>query len=152
MKNQNQFETMSFDKDFYRDHEDVEKYVALHSSIIKKLSTGETEDNDDDYPIETFVKITYANKTIYRKAIGRSSSGLNQEHIMIGYRSRKKLGIKNNTEDKVSVTKGTWFGYLWNHPDSSIRYPFIIAVLLGTISFLFSVIGLFADLRTLQII
>lgn len=136
---------MPFDSNFANQHEDVEMLVALHSSAFKQLYNWDNSKTPNEF--ETIVCIRAKerknSKKVYRKAIGHAFNGLNGDNVMVGYRTRRLLNVKEN--DEVIITRGCWFMYLLNHLNSAIRGPFIIAIIFGIItliSFILSIIPL----------
>ena len=119
-----------------------EKYVVIQSSSVGELLNLRKNDFQDGDITELLLKIkSGSGKSIYRLGVARSIKGLTKDDINIGYRSRKKLGVKLG--DKVTVTKTNWFCYLWHHSESCIKYPFILAVIGGFIAIYEPLVKLF---------
>lgn len=125
-----------FDKPFRERHELCEHYVALHSSVFKKLF-GWDDSQEDNF--EGLVKISNpykSGKSVYRRAVGHSYKGLDGKHGMLGHRTRKMLQAGDSSELIIQPT--CWFWYLWYHYDSVVCWPFRLAILFG----LLNIVGL----------
>ena len=122
------------DNDFVKYETEYERYAFTNwkniSDILKKKKGNEVND------IECVVKIISGKKKVYRKC--RSSNEFKKDEIALGYRTALMLGVKQDNEDKVVIKKACWFSYLWHHIDSTIRGPFIVAV----ISLIFAILPL----------
>lgn len=137
-----ELETKKFDSNFTNKYHESDQYVALQNRNISEL-WGWSEDNDfSNETLEILVKITNkeTKQTIYRQAVGYAAKDFTERHIMLSYRSLKKLGVSENKE--VIVQPTNWFCYLWHHALSQIRYPFRIAVAVAVLSFLLDIISL----------
>lgn len=133
----------NFDKNFTDIYRESEPLVALHNCLIGKLSGWNELANITDETIEVLVKVFKEDKpckAIYRRAIGYTAKGLTSQDIMLSYRSRKRLNVKEG--EKVIVKRTCWFMYLWNHAQSRVRYPFQIAFCFGVISIILAVASL----------
>ena len=133
--------TKKFDSNFTNKYHESDQYVALQNKNISNF-WGWSEDNDFFNETEILVKITNkeTKQTIYRQAVGYTAKKFTERHIMLSYRSLKKLGVSENKE--VIVQPTNWFCYLWHHALSQIRYPFRIAVAVAVLSFLLDIISL----------
>lgn len=137
-----ELKTKKFDPNFTNKYYESDQYVALQNRNISDL-WGWSEDNDfSNETLEILVKITNkeTKQTIYRQAVGYVAENFTKEHIMLSYRSLKKLGVSEDTE--VIVQPTNWFCYLCHHALSQIRYPFRIAVAVAVLSFLLDIISL----------
>ena len=135
-----ELETKKFDSNFTNKYHESDQYVALQNKNISDL-WGWSKDNDfSNETLEILVKITNKEnkQTIYRQAVGYAAKDFEEGHIMLSYRSLKKLGVP----EKVIVQPTNWFCYLWHHALSQIRYPFRIAVAVAVLSFLLDIISL----------
>ena len=136
----------AFDQRFIEKYKDYEKYVALTPQSLSTVSGWENKDQIPFYDSEALLKITFDKTSIYRKGVGYTAEGFNGNEIMIGYRSRKILGVDDTTDFSVNVSKTCWFAYLWHHFDSAIRWPFRIAVIFGLTSILFSLASILLNI------
>ena len=113
------------DNDFVKYETEYDRYAFTNwkniSDILKKNKGNEVDD------IECIVKIISGKKKVYRKC--RSSNEFKKDEIALGYRTALMLGVKQDNEDKVVIKKACCFPYLWHHIDSTIRGPFIVAVI-----------------------
>ena len=92
--------TKNFDPNFTNKYHESDQYVALQNRNISEL-WGWSKDNDfSNETLEILVKITNkeTKQTIYRQAVGYTAEGFTKEHIMLSYRSLKKLGLSENKE------------------------------------------------------
>lgn len=133
----------NFDKNFTDIYRESEPLVALHNCLIGKLSGWNDSENVKNETIEVLVKVFTKGKpykAIYRRAIGYTANGFTSGEILLSYRSRKRLNVKEG--EVVFIQQTGWFMYLWNHAQSQVRYPFQIAFCLGVISILLAVASL----------
>ncbi|MCR4812413.1 MAG: hypothetical protein K5867_07505 [Bacteroidales bacterium] len=124
-----------------------EKYVLLFGKNFERIFGDSMGEGDLD-DIEGLVKIKHNCRTVYRRFKGHN---LGKESILMGYRTRKALRIKG-AEDKVTVSKASWVGYLWHNQDSCVKWPFRIAfvgIIFALISFFCTMLGLFVSVISL---
>lgn len=102
--------------------------------------------------IEGLLKISYKNKTIYRKYIG-SNIPDEADDIILNYRSLAELGInpKNIPENQYQllVAPASAWAYLWNNSYAYIRKPFRCAIYGLLISIGFGIASLVFDILSL---
>ena len=87
----------------------------------------------------SIVKITHGKRVIYRSFQARGVVGLDGNYIGLSPNAWYELGLDEKVKDGqlVSVTKGWWFYYFWEHPNSATRMSFrigIIAIFIGFVS------------------
>lgn len=93
-----------------------------------------------DYQLEGLVKITMTKcKPIYRKFVGMSIEG-ETKYVALGYRSMKYIGTIG---DDVKVQPASRLSYLWNYPDTTIRWPFKFAFWAMVITIVLGILQLF---------
>lgn len=129
-----------FDKNFTDKYEESEQLIALQNRNIGELS-GWKDAEVSDEAWEMLVKVTNPEngRSIYRRAVGYTANDFTAQDIMLGYRSIKQL--QTVIGSKVIVQPTNWFCYLWCHAQSTIRYPFRIAIVAGLLSLLFGVVS-----------
>lgn len=117
-------------QEFREKYECEESYVALQSSNIRAYVKA----SSPNAIFNGFVEVSNPNnkRKIIRRVISNNTRGLNGDCIIICYRSRKYLDVKEG--DTIILKKAHWFRFLWNHVDSAIRYPFRIALVFGCLS------------------
>ena len=126
----------------------------MYSSAFKKVNgkTLEKETNPDC--IEGLVKISHGCKRVYRKMRTYTAEGVGTDGdcVCLNYRTCKTLKVdaidkdKNDSatdENKVTIKPTNWFCYLWNHVDSTIKWPFRIAFVSLVITVVCSVLPFF---------
>lgn len=127
---------LPFDTAFCDKFVDCEKYIALQSASFKDLfnwdPNGKPEEYDGIVRIRKASDNGFCKNYLYRKAVGHAAGNFTKNQVMIGHRSRKMLDVQLN--DEVIIEPACWFLYLWNHADSTIRYPFRVAIIFGIIS------------------
>ena len=128
--------------EFMNKHQnDYENFVALHSREVS--SYIDTKGGKTPVTIEGIVCVKNASnkcKRIYRRVVASSTYGLDGNHAMLGNRSMNQLGIKEY--DKIIICPTNRFRYLWNNYDATIRCQFKVAVILGILSLLISILSL----------
>ena len=136
------YEVFCVTPEFMNKHQnDFENFVALHShevSLFIDTKKGKTPD-----AAEGIVCVKNASnkcKRIYRRVVASSTHGLDGSHAMLGNRSMNQLGIKEY--DKIIICPTNRFRYLWHNDDATIRGPFKVAVILGILSLLISILSL----------
>ena len=136
------YRVFTITKEFIEKHPDnYEHLVALQSNEVAKYISANCKNITDT--IEGLVRIQNAankSKYIYRKAVASSTYGLDADHAMLSSRSMKVLDIKEY--DEIIIKQTSWFFYLWNHYDTTIRAPFKVAVIFGVLSFTLGVLSL----------
>ena len=136
------YRVFTITKEFIEKHPDnYEHLVALQSNEVAKYISANCKNITDT--IEGLVRIQNAankSKYIYRKAVASSTHGLDADHAMLSSRSMKVLDIKEY--DEIIIKQTSWFFYLWNHYDTTIRAPFQVAVIFGVLSFTLGVLSL----------
>jgi len=128
------------DKDFVKFNIDFERYVLVYSRNFEAIFDEKINETDNSNVLEGFVKLTYNNRSIYRKAIGRK---VDSTHIQMGYRTQSELSVKKGEEVKVSVSPACWFCYYWYNSENYIKHGFrigLIGFVLAVVSFLMGII------------
>ena len=126
------------DKDFVNFNIDFERYVLVYSRNYEAIFGEKINETDNSNVLEGFVKLTYNNRSIYRKAIGRK---VDSTHIQMGYRTQSELSVNEGENVKVSPT--CWFCYYWYNSENYIKHGFRIGLLgfvLAVVSFLIGII------------
>ena len=136
------YEVFCVTSEFVNKHQnDYENFVALYSKEVSSyIATKEGKTPDS---VEGLVCIQNASnkcKRIYRRVVASSTYGLDGSHAMLGNRSMNQLGI--NEYDKIIICPTNRFRYLWNNYDATIRCQFKVAVILGILSLLISILSL----------
>ena len=124
-----QFRVCEMPKEFIDKALEYENYVLVYSKDLARIYEKDVIADviDDDSRFEGLVQIRHGSKVVYRKC--RAFNRINKDTIGIGYRTLRKLGFeKPNDAESVCVMPANWFCYLWNHNESVVRWPFIIAV------------------------
>jgi hypothetical protein len=105
--------------------------VYVHSSNLKGLIYS--------HHTRPIIKISFKNKSIYRKLRSKAIEGLDKNSIVIDYLS--KLELDANYGDLLSIEKASFinhiFHYFRKNPNEDIRlawYFFVINILIGLIS------------------
>jgi hypothetical protein len=119
--------------------------IRIHSKVIKQLGGR-----------NTWVKISHADKHIYRMALGaKPSKGFTMESVELDYDSCLELECISNSEKdetnfypcSLTIQKAPFFGKLiahWKHPNPGYRVPMQLSMVsfsLGLIGVLISIIG-----------
>lgn len=129
-------------------------YALVHSSAFKKVN-GATLGNETDIDcLEGLVKISHGCNRVYRKMRTYTAEGFGVDGncVCLDYRTRKILKVeaidkdKNDStteENKVTIEPTNWFCYLWNHVDSTIKWPFRITFVSLVITVVCSVLSFF---------
>ena len=126
---------LEFDKDFVDRYPDTyEQYAVLSSRAYKDLF-GNKEDVPE-YAQEGLLKISKGCKSIYRKYKGKSIKD-ETNYVVVGYRSRKYLGV--NEREQVVVKPTWWLPYLWHYYDTPTKHAFRLAVISLFLTLLFEI-------------
>lgn len=99
---------------------DVDK-VFLHFDTLTELDF-EDKLNEVNRPI---LKISYKDKSIYRKFKQGAQLGISKNEIGILRKDLNTLGIKKNDIAEVNITLTSYWGLLcfyWNNPKPDIRF------------------------------
>ena len=98
------------------------------------------------------VKITFNNKSIYRRYYG-SSSLSGTEKAALNYSSLYELVDDSLAEIKgqtVQISKGRRFPYYWNHPFHATRVSFRLGLISISIAVVSLLLSLFCNLPIIQ--
>ena len=145
-----ELKVIKLDNDFVKGETEYERYAFTNWKNISEILKDDPNDEEGDLNnIECIVKISNGRKRVYRKC---RSNKITKDKIALGYRTALELGVKQDNNEEVVVKSSWWFWfpYLWHHIDSTIKWPFRIAVvafICTVLSFLETIMNLINILK-----
>ena len=108
--------------------EHPERYAFMRPDEFKNIY-GHAMSGASPKEIGGYLAITNKNtgKTIYRKYRGCNS--VEDNHVMLDYRTMRELQFSGNPEDGLLIVKkSTWCSYYFRNSDPGIKWPAWIAI------------------------
>lgn len=123
--------------------QELNEYVILESSMYRVLFGEKKIASSRSRKRLSIVKISYEGRSIHRAYRSISARDFTKDYVGLTPASIYELSDGNVIPalSKVTLSKGCWWNFYWEHPNAAVRISFIMGVIGITISILLSIIG-----------
>jgi len=123
--------------------ETIDERVFLENHHYKNIF-GKTYSDEEYLPSKRgIVKISLNNRKIYRIFSSANSKSFNNDMIGLSIISLQQLGIGNEQEKNIKLSKGNRVCFMFNHPNHSIRIAYKISLFAIAFSLMITVLSLY---------
>ena len=122
---------------------ELNEYVILESSMYRTLFGEKKIASSRSRKRLSIVKITYNGRSIHRAYRSIPARDFTKDHVGLTPDSIYELsdGKVIPAFSEVTLSKGCWWNFYWEHPNAAVRISFIVGVIGIAISILLSLIG-----------